>query len=143
EEKLAERFKVGTIVDYKVSMTNMAGQAINWGRVHTAVAAGPRLVTNGKLAVNPAPEGFSSSKILTDKAARSAIVVKKDGSLLLATVGAATMKQWGQIMVTLGAQQAMNMDGGASSGMYGQGKMITVPGRLISNALVFGNKLKW
>uniref|UniRef100_UPI00301BCE84 phosphodiester glycosidase family protein n=1 Tax=Paenibacillus sp. YIM B09110 TaxID=3126102 RepID=UPI00301BCE84 len=143
EEKLAERFKVGTVVDYKVSMTNMAGQAISWGRVHTAVAAGPRLVTNGKLAVNPAPEGFSSSKILTDKAARSAIVVKKDGSLLLATVGAATMKQWGQIMVALGAQQAMNMDGGASSGMYGQGKMITVPGRLISNALVFGNKLKW
>lgn len=143
EEKLADRFIVGTTVDYKVSMTNMAGQTISWSRVHTAVAAGPRLVTNGKLSVNPAPEGFSSSKILTDSATRSAILVKKDGSILLATVGAATIKQWGQIMVALGAHQAMNLDGGASSGLYAQGKIITTPGRLVSNALVFGNKLKW
>ncbi|MDQ0063084.1 phosphodiester glycosidase family protein [Paenibacillus harenae] len=143
EEKLANRFKVGTKVEYKISMTNMAGQAISWSRVHTAVAAGPRLVTNGKLTVNPAPEGFSSPRILTDSATRSAILVKKDGSIVLATVGAATIKQWGQIMVALGAQQAMNLDGGASSGLYAQGEIITAPGRLISNALVFGNKLKW
>lgn len=143
EEKIASRFKIGTTVEYKVSMTNLAGQSINWNRVHTAVGAGPRLVKDGKLAVNPAAEGFSSSKILTDSATRSAILVKKDGSLVIATVPAATMNQWGQIMLALGAQQAMNLDGGASTGMYGQGKIITAPGRLISNALVFGNKLKW
>ncbi len=143
EEKLAERFKVGTKVDYKVEMTNLAGQTIDWSKVHTAIGAGPRLVKDGKLAVNPAAEGFASDKILTSSAARSAVLVKSDGTLVLATVSGATMKQWGEIMLKLGAQQAMNMDGGASSGLYALNKYATVPGRNISNALVFGNGLNW
>ncbi|MNW10367.1 hypothetical protein D3C71_2075690 [compost metagenome] len=63
--------------------------------------------------------------------------------MILATVQKATIKQWGEIMLQLGAYQAMNLDGGASSGMYGQGKLITTPGRQISNSLVFGTALKW
>ncbi|WP_171056419.1 phosphodiester glycosidase family protein [Paenibacillus sinopodophylli] len=143
EEKLAERFKIGTTVEYKLEMTNLSKAPIAWSRVHTAIGAGPRLVKDGKLAVSPAGEGFSSSKILTDSAARSGILVKKDGNVIIATVPNATMKQWGQIMLQLGAVQGMNLDGGASSGMYAQGKLITTPGRLISNGFVFGTKLKW
>lgn len=143
EKQLANRFKVGTKVDYKISMTNQAGKPINWSRVHTAIGAGPRLVKDGKLAVDPVSEGFTSVKILSNAAARSGILVKKDGTVMLATVTGATAKQWGQILLSLGAQQAMNMDGGASSGMYALGKYATVPGRNISNALVFGTKLKW
>lgn len=143
EEKLAARFKVGTKVDYKLVTTSVSGKPVDWSRAHTAVGAGPRLVKDGKLAVSPAGEGFTSSKILTDAAARSAILVKKDGTVIVATVPKATMKQWGQIMLQLGAQQAMNLDGGASSGLYVYGKYSTVPGRSISNALVFGKKLKW
>lgn len=143
EEKLAARFQVGTKVEYKTEMTNLSNTPIAWSRVHTAIGAGPRLVKDGKLAINPAGEGFSSSKILTDAATRSGILVKKDGTILLATVPKATIKQWGQIMVQLGAVQAMNLDGGASSGMFAQGKLINTPGRLISNGLVFGTQLKW
>ncbi|MGG1637619.1 phosphodiester glycosidase family protein [Paenibacillus sp. NRS-1760] len=143
EEKLASRFKVGTKVEYKIEMTNLSKSPIAWSRVHTAIGAGPRLVKDGKPAVNPAGEGFSSSKILTDAAGRSGILVKKDGTVVVATVSKATIKQWSQIMIQLGAEQAMNLDGGASSGMYAQGKLITTPGRLISNGLVFGTKLKW
>ena len=143
EEKMAEKFKVGSYVDYNITFNNAAGKKIEWDDVHTAIGAGPRLVTNGKLSVNPTSEGFSSSKILTDSGARSAIAIKKDGSLMLATVSGATMKQWGSIMLKLGAYQAMNMDGGASSGLYVSGKAITSPGRLISNGLVFGNSLVW
>ncbi|MDQ8739468.1 phosphodiester glycosidase family protein [Paenibacillus sp. LHD-38] len=143
EEKLASCFQLGTKVDYKMEMTNLTKAPVAWSRVHTAIGAGPRLVKDGKLAINPVLEGFSSSKILTDAASRSGILVKKDGTILIATVPKATIKQWGQIMVQLGAVQAMNLDGGASSGMYAQGKLITKPGRLISNGLVFGTKLKW
>lgn len=143
EKQLANRFKVGTKVDYKISMTNLAGKPINWSRVHTAIGAGPRLVKDGKLAVDPVSEGFTSVKILSNVAARSGVLVKKDGTVMLVTVTGATAKQWGQILLSLGAQQAMNMDGGASSGMYALGKYATVPGRNISNALVFGTKLKW
>lgn len=143
EEKMADKFKVGAYVDYNITYSNAAGKKIDWDDVHTAMGAGPRLVTNGKLSVNPTSEGFSSSKILTDSGARSGIAIKKDGSLMLATVSGATIKQWGSIMVALGAQQAMNLDGGASSGLYANGKTITSPGRLVSNGLVFGQSLVW
>ncbi|MBH5320245.1 phosphodiester glycosidase family protein [Paenibacillus sp. GSMTC-2017] len=143
EEKLADRFKEGIKVDYKLETKNMSGKTVGWSRVHTAVGAGPRLVKDGKLAVNGAQEGFTEAEILKGSAARSGIIVEKDGTIIIATVPSATMKQWGEIMLKLGAHQAMNLDGGASSGMYGGGKVITTPGRLISNVLVFGNSLKW
>lgn len=138
EASMADRFEVGSTVEYKVSYQNLKGEEIPWENVTTAIGAGPRLVKDGKLAVNPKEEGFTSSKIVTDGGARSGIAVKKDGSVVLATVGGATMKQWAEIMLKLGAQQAMNLDGGASSGLFADGKTVTAPGRLIGNALVFG-----
>ncbi len=143
EEGLAKRFKIGTKVDYKVETKNLEGKAVDWTRVHTAVGAGPRLVQDGKAALKAAEEGFTEAKILTTAAARSGIFVKKDGSIVLATTGSATMQQWADIMVNLGAVQGMNLDGGASSGLYANGKTITQPGRLLSNALLFGPQLKW
>lgn len=143
EQQLAHRFEKGSYVNYDISYYNEANKDIDWSNVHTAIGAGPRLVKDGKLAVNPSSEGFSSSKILTDGGARSGIAIKKDGTIVLATVSGATINQWGNIMLKLGAYQAMNMDGGASSGMYANGKTITSPGRLISNGLVFGSSLKW
>ncbi|MFC5469360.1 phosphodiester glycosidase family protein [Cohnella suwonensis] len=143
EEKLAQRFKVGTEVGYRTETVDLGGKPIPWSRVHTAVGAGPRLVKDGKLSVNPAAEGFTSPKILTNAAMRSGILVKKDGSVVIATVSGATIKQWAEIMLKLGAHQAMNLDGGASSGLFSQGKTIVPAGRLISNALVFGSNLKW
>ncbi|MHA7966830.1 phosphodiester glycosidase family protein [Paenibacillus sp. CAU 1782] len=143
EEGLAKRFKVGTKVDYKVETKNLEGKEVDWTRVHTAVGAGPRLVLDGKTALKAAEEGFTEAKILTSAAARSGIFVKKDGSIVLATIGSATMQQWADIMVKLGAVQGMNLDGGASSGLYANGKTITQPGRLLSNSLLFGPQLKW
>ncbi|AZN43923.1 phosphodiester glycosidase family protein [Paenibacillus albus] len=143
EKGQADRFEVGAQVDYTVSLTNMQGKPLDWSGVHTAVGAGPRLVTNGAVTVNPAAEGFQDPKILTGGGARSGIAIMKDGSILLATVPGATMKQLAQVMVKLGAQQAMNLDGGASSGLWFQGKTVTAPGRSLSNALLFGQQLKW
>jgi exopolysaccharide biosynthesis protein len=48
------------------------------------------------------------------------------------------MKQWAAVMLKLGAYQAMNLDGGASSGLLLKNKTITAEGRLLSNALLFG-----
>ncbi|SDW41348.1 phosphodiester glycosidase family protein [Paenibacillus sp. CF384] len=143
EKGQAERFEAGARVNYAINLTNMQGKQLDWSGVHTAVGAGPRLVTNGAVSLNPAAEGFKDPKILSGGGARSGIAIGKDGSILLATVPGATMKQWAQVMVKLGAQQAMNLDGGASSGLWFQGKTITAPGRELSNALLFGQQLKW
>lgn len=102
-----------------------------------AVGCGPRLVADGAVSYDPAGEGFSSPKILSSAGARSAVGVTRDRTLLLVTCGGATVRQLAEIMKALGAWDAMNLDGGASSGLWAQGRLLTRPGRPISNALVF------
>ncbi|GFN30973.1 hypothetical protein PCURB6_12330 [Paenibacillus curdlanolyticus] len=143
EQKLADRFKVGAEAEYRIEMADASGKSIDWSHVHTAIGAGPRLVKNGVIALDAAAEGFRDEKILTSAGARSGIGIKKDGSIIIATVPGATMKTWAAIMLKLGAYQAMNLDGGASSGLFVGGKTITAEGRKLSNALLFGSKLKY
>lgn len=142
QKSSSDRFTVGSTVEMNYKYTNAAGKEIPWQDVVTAVGAGPRLVKDGKVAVNPASEGFKDTKILNASGARSGIAIMADGSVMLATVSGATIKEWAAVMQKLGAKQAMNLDGGASSGMYAGGKMLTSPGRLLSNTLVFGGSVR-
>ncbi|WP_150265510.1 phosphodiester glycosidase family protein [Paenibacillus tepidiphilus] len=112
----------------------------NSGAVAGAIQAGPRLLLNGQPAINAVAEGFKDPKILTGGGARSALGLTRDHKLILLTTGGATIPQLAQIMKLAGAYQAMNMDGGASSGLYYGGRYLTEPGRLISNALVVKTK---
>lgn len=135
EKYLAERFDVGETVDYRVMFKNTDQES--WHDIVTAVGAGPRLVTNGQVTAFPAEEGFIEPKILQLATARSAIGVKRDGTVMLATVSSATIHQLARLMQKAGAYNAMNLDGGASSGLWLNGKHITKPGRELSNILVF------
>ncbi|AJS61575.1 phosphodiester glycosidase family protein [Paenibacillus sp. IHBB 10380] len=141
QKSMADRFEIGATVEMNVAYKDPNGKSIPWEDVVTAVGAGPRLVKDGKVSLSPAGEGFQDQKILSSSAARSGIAVKADGSVMIATVSGATMKQWAEIMSKMGVKQAMNLDGGASSAMYGNGRTITKAGRLLSNTLVFGNSL--
>lgn len=108
----------------------------NQGAVEGAVQAGPRLVANGKVALDIVGEGFKDPKILTNGGARSALGITRDHRLILLTTSGATIPQLAEIMKQACAWQAMNLDGGASSGLWMDGKYLTKPGRLLSNALV-------
>ncbi|MFD2332805.1 phosphodiester glycosidase family protein [Cohnella sp. GCM10020058] len=111
-------------------------ERFNQGTVEGAVQAGPQLVANGKVALDILGEGFKDPKILTNGGARSAIGITRDHRLILLTTGGATIPQLAEMMKQAGAWQAMNLDGGASSGLWVDGKYVTKPGRLLSNALV-------
>lgn len=106
------------------------------GIIEGAIQAGPRLVKDGAVDVNVVEEGFRDPKILTGGGARSAIGITKNHELLFVTSSGATIPQLAEIMKQAGAVQAMNLDGGASSGLYYNGKYLTTPGRKISNALI-------
>ncbi|MNO77282.1 hypothetical protein D3C76_683850 [compost metagenome] len=106
------------------------------GFIEGGLQAGPRLVVNGKVALDVKNEGFRDPKILTGSGARSALGITQDHKLILLTTGGATIPQLAEIMKQAGAYQAMNLDGGASSGLYYNGKYLTTPGRKISNAIV-------
>ena len=129
--QLGDRFHVGDTVEYRLnfSQTSFAGAV-------SALGVGPRLVKDGQSVYDPVSEGFSSPKILENSAARSAVGFQSDGTIFLVTA-TATVKQLSVIMKSLGCQQAMNLDGGASSGLYAQGRLLTRPGRYLSNILYF------
>ena len=131
ETALGGRFKVGDTVDYRIVYSNPA-----FNDVVTAVSAGPRLVRNGAAVYEPVEEGFTEARILTDSASRSAIGIKSDGTIVIVTT-TANIRDLAEIMIALGCHQAMNLDGGASSGLYVQGRFITRPGRNLSNILYF------
>lgn len=109
---------------------------IREGRIDGAVQAGPRLVRDGEMQLDVEGERFRDPKILTNSGARSALGITRDHRLILLTVGSATIPQLAEMMHQAGAWQAMNLDGGASSGLYYNGKYLTRPGRLLSNALI-------
>ncbi len=96
-------------------------QQLSQGSVEGALQAGPRLVTNGQVSLNVKAEGFKDPKILTGGGARSALGITRDHKLILLTTSGATIPQLAQMMKQAGAYQAMNLDGGASSGLYYNG----------------------
>ncbi|OWA34236.1 copper amine oxidase [Saccharibacillus sp. O16] len=112
------------------------GAAYEAGQVEGAVQAGPLLLKNGQLAINAVKEGFRDPHVIRGRATRSAIGITANHELILLTVRKATLTQLAGIMKQAGAYQAMNLDGGASSGLYINGKYVTKPGRKVSNALL-------
>lgn len=106
-----------------------------WAKAESVVGAGPLLVRDGVKGIDLAKEAFYEAKITTNSAARSAAGISADGHLIFITT-TATLHELADIMIQLGATSATNLDGGASSGMYYNGKMIRTPGRAISNAIV-------
>ena len=107
--------------------------------IMTAVGAGPMVLCDSQKITsleNYKNEGFTESKILTNGGARSAIGVKADGNVVIVTTSA-KVSELGGIMLSLGCVDAMNLDGGASSGLYSNGRFLTTPGRNLSNVLYF------
>lgn len=123
------------------------------GPVELAVSAGPMLLENG---------GFSDSVFGDEVRAlaggslkpRTAIGLSEDRHRLLLAVmegirpglnTGGTLQTMAQEMQRLGAWNAMNLDGGSSSGAWAQGRLVTRPtplvgARPISNALFFIGK---
>jgi exopolysaccharide biosynthesis protein len=109
--------------------------------VQEAVGCGPVVLLNGNPLFQPESEGFSDPKVLQLAGARSAVGFTADrGTLLLVTTRGARVRDMGGILKALGCTDGMNLDGGASSGLYYRGTCLIKPGRLISNALVVVEK---
>ncbi|HEY0393743.1 MAG TPA: phosphodiester glycosidase family protein [Candidatus Elarobacter sp.] len=134
EPKAAAHFAVGRRAGFRIVRGD--GRPLGaFAYAREAIGCGPRLVTNGRVTVDPAAEGFRDPKILYDSAARSAVGLTRDGRLILATSDGTT-RQMADVMLRLGAWDAMALDGGASAGLWYNGRYVTAPGRLLNNALL-------
>ncbi|HEX2950071.1 MAG TPA: phosphodiester glycosidase family protein [Armatimonadota bacterium] len=136
EDSLLARFHVGDRITFAPEMTVNGDDPAAWGNVTEAVGAGPRVLTHGTPVFTPAAEGFSDQKILQLSGARSAAGYTSDGVLYLITTRGARVSDLGHILKALGCVEGMNLDGGASSGLWYRGSYLTTPGRQISNALL-------
>ena len=97
------------------------------------IGAGPLLVRNGKAYVTADEEQFPAD-IAVGRAPRTAIGIKPDGSILLVvaegrsvTSAGLTLNELAEYMVKLGASEAMNFDGGGSSEMVLNKKVVNKP----------------
>lgn len=107
--------------------------------IKLCLAAGPKLVENGRAYGNSdtyKAEGLSGINNYGSER-RVCIGVKPDGKLIILTAYTSIPKL-SDIMVGLGCQSAMNLDGGGSSNLYAGGAYFTGPrSRPMNTVLVF------
>ncbi|MCW5943561.1 MAG: phosphodiester glycosidase family protein [Fimbriimonadaceae bacterium] len=134
EASLQRRFEVGDAVEIGLYVED--GTEEFWRRAVTGIGGGPKLVTRGAVDLRFEEEGFRDPKITSASGARSLVGVDKEGRLVLA-VSSGTIREMANLMLALGCLEAMNLDGGASSGLWIEGQgYVRKPGRLLNNLLV-------
>ncbi|HWR38000.1 MAG TPA: phosphodiester glycosidase family protein [Patescibacteria group bacterium] len=117
-----------------------------WDQTVHALGAGPLLVKNGEVFLTTGEEGFGSD-VAGGRAPRTAIGLTEQGHLLLVVVDGRqsfsrgmTLAELAAFMKDLGAKDAMNLDGGGSSEMIVQGRIVNSPSdgreRRVGDALV-------
>jgi hypothetical protein len=150
-EALTASLKVGDELETKIKVVpyNTAPEKI----LHL-ISGGPRLLKQGMVYVSKNEEKFRSD-IARGRAARTAVGITKQGEVLLVTVDGlprkngksankgslgVTLEELGELMLSLGAVDAMNLDGGSSSTMVINGEVVNHPvggySRSVSNAIV-------
>ncbi len=126
---------VGRKVDYEYTIRSSNNEAFKWEDMDYVIAGGPDLVLGGEIQPPTTNPIFTGPKHTTLSAYRTAIGVTKEGMLLLVSVPNVKISELKEIMKGLGAWNAVNFDGGASTGMYYNGKVITRPGRELATVL--------
>ena len=123
---------IGDAVTFTTEFSNSA-----WKDVTTAVSCGPWLLHDGK---NVFGENSRFAYLADQKVSETAVAqrtfaaVVGSGDLLLGTV-TASPKQITEYLLSVGAKDAMLLDGGASSMLYANGKMLTSAGRKLNNVI--------
>jgi exopolysaccharide biosynthesis protein len=112
------------------------------GNVDSIVSAAPVLVRDGRIDIDAATEGTVDPADLSFGYAwanvrqpRTMVGIDQQGRLLMATVDGRepgtsegfTLEEAAQFMRSLGAVQAMNLDGGGSTAMAVNGKLVNTP----------------
>jgi exopolysaccharide biosynthesis protein len=107
----------------------------------------PQLIKNGKIDITWQEEKTTKSFVET-RHPRTAVAKLKDGKFLMITVdgrsessGGISLPDLAQLLLELGATDAMNLDGGGSTTMYLDGKVVNHPSdkegeRKVSDAIL-------
>jgi hypothetical protein len=140
--------------DIRLDLT-AGGNPVEIGASSVIVGAGPRLLRAGRVAVAAETEGFDPPQapsffraFVAGRNPRTLAGLRPDGTLLLVTVdgrrpgwsAGMTLSEAARLMRSLGATDALNLDGGGSSTMTVRGEVVNRPSdrvgeRPVSNGL--------
>ena len=119
----AQAFSPGSSVNISQQPSNSLGQLPHM------LGAGPLLLKQNRVVLNPQQESFSSN-FIQGQAARSAIGITSSGSLKLVAIQnriggrGPTLRETALLMQRLGCVDALNLDGGSSSTLYLSGQLL-------------------
>lgn len=120
-------------IDFKNKATFEAAHATS---LQAAISNGPAMVENGQ---NVLVTSLLDSKQATVKSFRGALGWKGDFIYLMIVRGA-TVIDSAKVMIALGMDYAINLDGGGSASMYNGGHYVIGPGRGLPNAVVLTSR---
>lgn len=122
------RLKKGDALELSQTLGNAAADA-----APSVGTAGPQLVYDGRVAVTSEQEQIASD-IAWGRAPRTAVGVKKDGTVLIVVAdgrsdysAGMSLEELARFFLRLGADRAMNFDGGGSSEMVVNGRVMNDP----------------
>ena len=118
-----------------VATAGRAGRFLNLSQWAFGLSGGPTLLRSDQYVLAPRSEGFRDPGLL-GVASRSALGVTAHNKLLLVTVKKPVrLQRLAWMMKSLGARDALNLDGGSSSALYVDGRFVTRPRRLLTNVV--------
>jgi hypothetical protein len=119
-----------------------AGRRLALSEHAVVVGGGPRLLRRGRVSVAARPEGFAPleapaffGSFVASRQPRTLAGVRADGSLVFVTVdgrrsgwsAGVTLPEAARLMRSLGARDALNLDGGGSTSMVVRGELVNRP----------------
>jgi exopolysaccharide biosynthesis protein len=126
--KFLDKIRIGD----KVAIRQTLGSSIA-DKAPSVGTAGPLLVYDGQVRVTSAEEEIASD-IASGRAPRTGVGITRDGTVLLVVAdgrsrssAGMTLGEFARYFISLGADRAMNFDGGGSSEMVINGRVMNQP----------------
>lgn len=126
--------QAGTAVTMTARGRGDSAQTFPLDHVVSMISGAPRLVENGQICTT-LENGFQEARFTTAVTPRTAIGKLSNGKLVIVSTSAASIQQMRELMLQLGCVEAVNLDGGASTALAYQGKVIRTPGRQLTTTL--------
>ena len=128
-------FEIGDPVELETRLVPRSGEGAElWSSAHSALGAGPLLLRGGRRVARPELE--SISRVFTEaRHPRTAAAARADGTLLFVTVDGRnpdwsvgmSLPELTDLLLELGAVDAVNLDGGGSTTMVVRGESVNRP----------------
>lgn len=99
------------------------------------LSGAPDLVINGKIAPKSQHPAFTGARFTTTSTTRTAIGLINKDKLVIVSTSSVKIQELKEIMLALKCKEAVNLDGGGSTGLYYDGKLLSKPIRQLATIL--------